>query len=59
MIHLQMLFVKKLATCFAHLLCLTGAVYSRPGLDQSLLAGIKPTAEPADNVDIARFKIVT
>ena len=50
-----MLFVKKLATCMVHLLCLTGAVYSRPGMDQSLLAGIKPTAEEADNVAIARY----
>ncbi len=51
----QGLFVKKLATCIVHLLCLSIALYRRPALDESLLKGIKPNTDEPDEAAITRY----
>ena len=51
----QGLFIKKLATCIIHLLCLTVAIYQRPETEESLLMGIKPGTGDPDKTAITRY----
>ncbi len=51
---LQMLFVKKFALLWVHLICLSIAIYLRPEKNQSLLEGIKSDTGNPTNSAITR-----
>ncbi len=49
-----MMFFKKFASLWIHLICLTFAITFRPPIDESLLRGIKPNTGLPDGNDITR-----
>ena len=50
-----MMFFKKFASLWIHLICLTFSIYFRPLIGESLLNGIKPNTGPPDEYDVARY----
>lgn len=50
-----MLFIKKFATFWVQLICLSLAVYNRPRYNESLLKGIKPDTGEPDSFAITRL----
>ncbi len=52
-----MMFFKKFASLWVHLICLSFAIYFRPDPGTSLLKGIKGGTEDPDGNDITRYEM--
>ena len=55
----QMVFLKRLIICIIHLLCISVAIYTRPGNETSLLIGIKDGEIDSEQITRYCFEVAT